>query len=143
MPGLGVSVGDAPEILVLDASVGVKWFKPEAGRDEAMQLLALHRDGQVRIAVPSLFAHELLAVAVRHGGPEFGRRVWELLQGARLSVVGLHDGVVAEALAQCDALGCSFYDALAPAVAVHMGAQLVSADERAHGGFEGVRILGG
>lgn len=135
-------MADSPEILVLDASVVAKWFKPEAGRDEAMELLARHRDGQVRIAVPSLFAHELLAVAVRHGGPAFSARVWEMLQSARLSVVGLHDGVVAEALTQCDELGCSFYDALAPAVAVHLGAQLVSADERAHGGFDGVRILG-
>jgi predicted nucleic acid-binding protein len=128
--------------MVLDASVGVKWLKPEAGRDEAMELLALHRDGRVRIAVTSLFAHELVGVAVRHGGPAFGRRVWEVLQSARLSVVGLHDGVVAEALTQCEVLGCSFYDALAPAVAVHLGARLVSADRRAHAGVEGVRILG-
>jgi predicted nucleic acid-binding protein len=48
---------------------------------------------------------------------------------------------VREALVQCRVLGCTFYDALAPALATIHGATLSSADRRAHGGFEGVVLL--
>jgi hypothetical protein len=51
--------------------------------------------------------------------------------------------VIAEAARQCDALGCSFYDALAPACAVLLDATLASADARAHGAFPGVHLIEG
>ena len=60
---------------------------------------------------------------------------------AGVDVVPLTDEVVREAAAQCGALGCSFYDALAPACAVLLGATLVSADARAHSAFPGVRLI--
>jgi predicted nucleic acid-binding protein len=58
---------------------------------------------------------------------------------------GIHrstNEVVREAAVQCELLGCSFYDALAPALAVLLGATLVSADARAHSRFPGVRLIG-
>jgi hypothetical protein len=41
----------------------------------------------------------------------------EHIKASGIAVLPLSDEVVAEAAAQCDALGCSFYDALAPACA--------------------------
>lgn len=130
------------ELVVLDSSVGVKWIKPEPGREQAMQLLADHRDGRIRIVVPSHFIHEVEAVAVRRGGPDLGAQVWELLAALDLTVVGLDSTVARSALDQCRLLGCSFYDALAPALAERVGATLWSADARAHARFEGVRVVG-
>ncbi|MDO9108862.1 MAG: type II toxin-antitoxin system VapC family toxin [Coriobacteriia bacterium] len=130
------------ELVVLDSSVGVKWIKPEVGRDQAMQLLADHRDARIRIVVPSHFIHEVVSVAVRRGGPELGGQVWELLAALDLTVVGLDATVAHSAFDQCRLLGCSFYDALAPALAERIGATLWSADVGAHAGFEGVQVVG-
>lgn len=130
-----------PALVVLDSSVGVKWMKPEAGRDEAVALLEAHRDGTVRIVVASHFAHEVVAVAVRRGGAALGRSAWDGLVGAQLTTVGLDSRLASAAFEQCDRLGCSFYDALAPALASELGATLVSADARAHSRFDGVRLI--
>jgi predicted nucleic acid-binding protein len=128
-------------VLVLDSSVGVKWIKPEAGRDEALALLEGHRDGTTRIVVATHFLHEVVAVAVRRGGPMLGRSVWRNLGAAQLIAIGLDDRLAAAAFAQCEVLGCSFYEALAPALAEQLGATLYSADARAHAGFSGVRLI--
>jgi predicted nucleic acid-binding protein len=130
------------ELIVLDASVGVKWLKPEAGSDTARSILANHRDGRVRVVVPAHFMHELVGVAVRHGGPDLGEQVWETLRLAGLTSVTLDDELASAAFDQCRSLGCSFYDALAPAFAQLLGAVLYSADAKAHAGFPGVRLVG-
>jgi predicted nucleic acid-binding protein len=129
------------ELIVLDASVGVKWLKPEVGSDTARSLLADHRDGRVHIVVPAHFMHELVGVAVRHGGPDLGEQVWETLRLAGLTSVTLDDELASAAFGQCRRLGCSFYDALAPALAQLLGAALYSADAKAHSRFPGVRLL--
>jgi predicted nucleic acid-binding protein len=128
-------------ILVLDSSVGVKWIKPEVGRDEALALLEGHRDGTSRIVVAAHFLHEVVAIAVRRGGPALGRSVWRNLAAARLTAIGLDDRLADAAFAQCELLGCSFYDALAPALAEQLGATLWSADARAHARFNGVQLI--
>jgi predicted nucleic acid-binding protein len=135
-------VKDPAPIIVLDASVGVKWFRPEAGSDEALELLEAHRDGEMRLVVPSIFSHELVAVAVRQGGADLGRGVWRNVRAASLFEVELDDTVTQAALAVCERTGCAFYDALAPAVAELLDARLCSADRRTHGRFPGVRLIG-
>lgn len=129
-------------LIVLDASVGVKWLKPsEGGANRALALLADHRDHRVRIAVPAHFITEMVGVAVRHGGASLGEETWRLLKAADLTIIGLDDGVAMEALEQCRALGCCFYDALAPALAGLLDATLYSADKRAHGRHPGVALV--
>jgi len=131
------------QVVVLDPSVGVKWSKPhEVGSDRALALLASHRDRTIRIVVPSHFLNEVLGTAVRHGGPAFGAAVWQNLQAADLTVVGLDDTLATAVFDQCRLLGCSFYDALAPALATLLGATLCSADARAHASFPGVMLVG-
>lgn len=129
-------------VLVLDTSVGVKWIKPEEGRAEALALLSAHREGTVHLVVPALFVVEVVAVAVRHGGPALGEKTWSSLQLAGLTTVGLDDVLAASALQHCRLLRCSFYDAIAPALAEALSATLVSADERAHGDVPGVQLIG-
>lgn len=133
-------MSDRP-LMVLDSSVGVKWIKPEAGRDEALALLRDHGDGNVRIVIAAHFLHEVVAVAVRRGGPDLGRKTWRSLTAAELTVIGLDDRLAEAAFEQCELLGCTFYDALAPALAEQLGATLCSADARAHARFEGARLI--
>ncbi len=129
-------------LFVLDASVGCKWFLTESGTAEAMQLLQSCAAGEIGIAAPAHFVHEVLAVVRREHGSQKVVPAWECLVEAGLDVVPLTGDVVAGAARQCELLGCTFYDALAPAVAHLLGATLVSADARAHGAHPGVQLIG-
>ncbi len=128
--------------LVLDASAGVKWFRAEPGSAEAYELLRLSAAGEAALVVPVHFIHEVLNVVQRSHCPGGITKAWALLKDSGASVVGLTDEVVEEAARQCAVLGCSFYDALAPAVAALVGATLVSADAEAHSRVPGVRLIG-
>ena len=130
-----------PSTFVLDASAGVKWFRPEAGQDRALELLERAEAGEIRIAVPTHFLHEVLSVVRRERGPGWVVSAWERLMETGIDVVPLTEEVVVEAAEQCAALGCSFYDALAPACATLLGATLASADARAHGSYPGVLLI--
>lgn len=130
-----------PRPIVLDTSVGVKWIKPEGGREAALALLHAHRAGEVRIIVAAHFVTELVAVAVRRGGARSGRAVWEALRLADLTVIGLDDRIASEAFQHCEGLGCSFYDALPAAIASLAGTVLYSSDARAHTAFPDVVIV--
>ncbi len=52
-------------LIVLDASVGVKWFTPKSGRDEALALLHRAAAGEVTLVVPDLFVYEVLRTVRR------------------------------------------------------------------------------
>jgi len=58
---------DAAEMLVVDASVAVKWFLEdgESGVDTAAALLADHAAGRCALVAPALLAHEVLGVFAR------------------------------------------------------------------------------
>lgn len=128
-------------VIVLDASVGVKWFKPERGSITALELLGRATGDEIALAAPTHFVHEALSVVRRHYSAADVMPAWRLLEESGISIVPLTPEVVAEAAVQCDTLGCSFYDALAPACAVLLGATLASADARAHGAFPGVLLI--
>jgi predicted nucleic acid-binding protein len=129
-------------VVVLDASVGVKWFREEAGSQEAVELLRSHATREVRLAVPVVFLHEVLDVARRTGGVSAAHRVLDALARDEILVIGADAEFLRRALDVCGRLGCTVYDAAAPALAELLDAQLVSADRRAHGAFPGVRIIG-
>ncbi|MDF1542785.1 MAG: type II toxin-antitoxin system VapC family toxin [Anaerosomatales bacterium] len=130
-------------VFVLDASLGVKWFKPEPDQAAALALLDRATRGEIALAAPAHFVHEVLSVVGHHYTPRDIVPAWERLKASGIAVLPLSDEVVAEAARQCDALGCSFYDALAPACASLLGATLASADERAHGAYPGVHLIPG
>ncbi len=128
-------------VYVLDASVGVKWFKPESGREGALELQARAAVGELSLAAPTHFVHEVLSVVARHYTPRDVVPAWERITASGIAILSLSDEVVAEAARQCETLGCSFYDALAPACAALLGATLASADECAHGDYPGVHLV--
>jgi predicted nucleic acid-binding protein len=127
--------------VVVDASVGVKWFRVEAASPQAWELLERHAEGEIDIHLPAQCMGEILAVVARSTGASGATQAWVALDMARLEQHGFSDALLHEARRQTDGLGCVFYDALAPALAVLMGADLYSADKRAHGAFPGVRLL--
>ena len=128
-------------MFVLDASVGVKWFKPEPGQERALELHARAAAGELSLAAPTHFVHEVLSVVARYYAPRDIVPAWERLKASGIAILPLTDEVVAEAARQCETLGCSFYDALAPACASLLGATLASADGRAHGAYPRVHLV--
>ncbi len=132
---------DPAPVFVLDASVGVKWFKEEFGSDVARSLYARAVEGGIRLAAPTHFVHEVLAIVQRQMSARAIPEAWEHLKASGITIVPLTDEIVEEAAAQCDSLGCSFYDALAPACASLLGATLASADTRAHGAYPDLHLV--
>jgi len=128
-------------IAVLDASVGVKWFRNEPGAAEARELLAAHGRGEIEIAVASVFVYEFMAVASRtptlHATSLWGHFVrW----GIRIREID--SPLMLAALAVRTRSGCALYDAFAPALAEELAATLYSGDRRAHGDWPSVVLLG-
>ncbi len=70
--------GEAPPLVVLDASVAAKWFVSdgEDGVSDAHALLSAHSAGEIRLVAPALIAYELLGVVAR------GRREAPNVRGA-------------------------------------------------------------
>lgn len=133
----------APERFVLDASVGVKWFRRERGSESAHRLQQRSASGEILLAAPTHFVHEVLAAVNRENNADVVIEAWQIIKASGITIIPLTDDVVIEAAAQCDVLGCSFYDALAPACAALLGATLASADARAHGAFPDVLLIEG
>jgi len=129
------------QICVFDASAGVKWFRNEAGSLRARELLGRHIRGEIIIAVDSLFLYEVLAVAAREGNTSDVARIWSNLKALDLIVVPLGDELVGAAIEARVALGCALYDAFSAGLAEVLEAPLYSADARAHGAHQGVRLL--
>ena len=129
-------------LVVLDASVGVKWFRDEPGTHEARDLLRQHATGVVRLVVPMLFLYEVVDVARRHFGVQAARRVWQSLAADELVVSSPDAGLMDRTIDVAEELGCTLYDAAAPALAEHLGCEFISADRRAHGAFSGVMLIG-
>jgi len=129
-------------LVVLDASVGVKWFRDEDGSSEANLLLAAHREGSIDLHVSEHFVVETLSVINRSFGPSAVIPAEDALMMAEIAVHPLTPEVVGEAARQCALLGCTFYDALAPALAILLGAEFWSADRRAHGAVPDVHLIG-
>jgi predicted nucleic acid-binding protein len=131
-----------PQVCVLDASVGVKWFRDEAGSDEARDLLARYRSGSLLIAVDTLFYYEVMRASTRGKHPHDAEQVWRELQRLELATVPLGEELVGAAAGAVEQLGCALYDAFAAGLADLLDAPLYSADARAHGKHPRVRLLG-
>jgi predicted nucleic acid-binding protein len=124
-------------LLVLDASVAVKWFLPRAAEplaEEALALLRRYAEGDVEFAVPDLFWAEI------------GNILWKSARAGRISqksaTTALADilsygfptvsgnELADSALAIALATGRTVYDAMYVALAIQRDATFVTADER-------------
>ena len=125
-------MNDAPrDTLVVDSSVAVKWFKPDAehGVAEALALLEAQRDERIELAAPThlrlevlnaLWSHRIGAVRLRQAAADledFGL-AWFEPDAALLDASALV--AVEHAL--------TIYDALFIALAIRLDAPLLTAD---------------
>lgn len=123
-------------LLVLDASVAVKWFllSAEPLKAEARALLARRMEGEIEFVVPDLFWAELgniLWKAARQARctPTQAGRFLERAKEEDFPTVPC-DALLGRALAIALQHNRSFYDSLYLALAVAEKGTLVTADER-------------
>jgi predicted nucleic acid-binding protein len=123
-------------MIVVDASLGVKWFLDEAGSDEAIAVLVEHRS---QIIAPDLFGIEVAAALVREINAqrdEDARYGWEL---ARLVALFESDAVelrrvqpklIANATDFAIEIGHPLKDCIYLALAVAAGCELFTCDAK-------------
>lgn len=129
-------------VVVLDASVGVKWFLEQEGWEDDRELALRHCREELRVVVDDLFMYEVVSALTNRRGPEFGRLAWSRLSGLELSVIRIGDDLVEAAIAQRELLGANMYDCFSAGLAAMLDVPLYSSDRCAHGAYPNVRLIG-
>jgi predicted nucleic acid-binding protein len=120
----------APEIVCVDSSVAFKWFcsQDETSVDEALSLLARHRDGELIIAAPPHMPAEVLnGLHHRLSTEEVGRLALALGQ-MDIVYYGWSPELLALAAELATRHSLTIHDALFSALAVQLDCELVTAD---------------
>jgi predicted nucleic acid-binding protein len=136
----------APDTLVVDSSVAVKWFLSdrEDHVDRALDLLQAHLDERVYLAAPAHLRLEVLN-ALLNRGLEAGalERAATALEGFRLDWHGIDGPLAGSAARIASASGLTLYDGAFAALALALDAELVTDDRRlAASGACRTRLLG-
>ena len=136
-----------PASYVVDASVVVKWYVPEALSGSASALLDRFKAGEVGLLAPSLLWAEVAnAVCAKHRSGELDdehvRQTYHRLMRLPITLVPIRELLV-EAIEISLSVRCSAYDALYVALAQREHVSLLTADDRLVRGlaatpFEGV-----
>jgi predicted nucleic acid-binding protein len=140
-------------LLVLDASVAVKWFLPPRDEDlvpEALSLFRRHQAGEIQFVVPDLFWVEFASVtwkAVRRRRWEFAdaKRTLSDMLSYRVATVPTNQ-LVEQALEIASTYNRAIYDSTYVALAMRTRCDMITADEKlvnALGSRFPVRWLGG
>ena len=124
-------------LFVVDASVGVKWLFPEPLAAEATRL----RDPSHQLHVPAFFEIELANILWKKLRRSLLTRVQADLILAQIPLLPLvrHSDapLLPSAFDLADRTQRTVYDCLYLALAVHVGGQMVTADERFVNGLAG------
>ena len=120
-------------VVVVDASVAVKWFLPlspgEPDSDLALDLLQAYRDDLIELLEPPIWQAEVAAVLARLAHDVCERLVWRLLAFDHTAASGVKVYLKATQLAV--SLQHHLFDTIYHASALmHPSAVLITADDR-------------
>ena len=119
------------KILVLDASVAVKWFNPEPLREKALEIRKSFVEGNIQLEAPSLLPYEL-GNALRYN-PKFGIEEVEVsvraMDDLQMTLHEFRGALADDAVETAYRLGITLYDAAYVALASLRGGVLYSADD--------------
>jgi len=122
----------APQTLVVDASVVVKWFVPEEDSDKAIRLREKHVEGSLTLMAPDLIVYEVANALTYH--PEIDdedlRKDIEALFMIDLDLVPPSTELMVSITETARRLAISIYDSSYLALAEVTATNLVTADER-------------
>lgn len=120
------------KLIVLDASVVIKWFHEERDTDRAEKLQEQISKGEVRALVPPLLFYEVANVLTMKAGSEIEQIInaYRILENLPFQVVEVIRTVMEEAVRIAYQNRISVYDAIYVALAILSDATLITADER-------------
>ena len=118
-------------LLILDASVAVKWFTIEPLRDKALIIRDKYVDGELDLEAPSLLYYEV-ANALRYN-PRFGieevRSAVRALEDLAITIYDFKGELASRAVELAYRFGITVYDAAYVALAAIRNASLYTADK--------------
>jgi predicted nucleic acid-binding protein len=139
-------------LIVVDASLAVKWYLDEPRADEAEGLL-LERDGD--IVVPDIFNSEVIGALVRRANMDKSKRKESetailrfaaLFETGSLVAIRSHSSAIIRAASIAIDLGHPLKDCIYLVLAMELDCELVTCDarfaEKAKGVWHQVRVLG-
>ncbi|MCR4394909.1 MAG: type II toxin-antitoxin system VapC family toxin [Dehalococcoidales bacterium] len=120
--------------LVLDASVGVKWFSPkdEGALGQALTIRDAHIARKITIMVPDLFYYEVTNALVnkRFFTDDMVRSAASALFQLDLRTIFIDPGILSEATVISRRFNITIYDSCYIAIACKHGCPLVTANPR-------------
>lgn len=119
-------------MIVLDASVIVKWFQKEEGSDRALLWEGQHVAAEETIAVPSLLFYEVANVLKNKGGVSIkeAEAALESLEKLRLQIVEFSPSDLKDVFSFARLYNISIYDAVYAILAEWLRCQLITADRK-------------
>ena len=118
-------------LLILDATVAVKWFTMEPLRDKALIIRNKYVDGELDLEAPSLLYYEV-ANALRYN-PRFGieevRSAVRALEDLAITIYDFKGELASRAVELAYRFGITVYDAAYVALAAIRNATLYTADK--------------
>ena len=118
-------------LLILDASVAVKWFTMEPLRDKALIIRDKYVNGELDLEAPSLLYYEV-ANALRYN-PRFGieevRSAVRALEDLAITIYDFKGELASRAVELAYRFGITVYDAAYVALAAMRNATLYTADK--------------
>lgn len=119
---------------VIDASVAIKWFLPEAARPQAVRLLRQYREKSIKLVAPELLVVEVSNVfckRVRRNELSESSAL-EAFRLLNINTPGLVEDRVLLSYAMSLSLrtGQTIYDCLYLALALRMECDLITADQK-------------
>lgn len=120
-------------VIVVDASVAIKWFvseSPDEGdKDEALDLLRAYREDRVEFYQPPIWRAEVLAVLARIAPDKVEQHTWKLLAFDYGEASG--SALYLKAVQLSIQLNHHLFDTIYHASAlIHPSATLITADEK-------------
>jgi len=135
----------APKTLVLDASVGVKWFSAlgEDNVPQARAILKAHAGGDIKLVVPDLFFHEISNTLVQKKtlSVDLIEESLTTLFDLDLSIAAVSEQRLRAAVRFARKAGITEYDACYIVVAVENNCPLLTANPRHQKQGMGCRVI--
>ena len=120
-----------PSTAVVDASVAVRWYLPEADTEAAIGLRNRHVRGDVRLVAPDLMVYEVANALRSHphvGSDRLAQHIGDLF-GLELGIDPMSETAMTAAVHTAFRLGLSVYDASYIPLAERLDTVVYTADE--------------
>jgi predicted nucleic acid-binding protein len=131
--------------LVLDASVGVKWFSPEneAALNQALAIRDAHISKQILVMVPDLFYYEVINAIVHKSffSKDMINTAVSSLFALNLSMVSIDSKLLADTVSIARQFNITVYDSCYLAMAKNHNCPLVTANPRHQKQVSGCQVV--